>query len=44
MSSEDTRTKFDFTDTQFCRRCDKFDPENDIPIKGEENEVDSESD
>lgn len=35
--------KFDLTDPQHCSRCDKFDPENDITIKGESNEVDSES-
>jgi len=42
-SSDNTHTKFDFTDPKYCTPCDKFDPENDESVKGEESKVISES-
>lgn len=41
MSSDETKAKFDFTDRSFCQRCEKFDPENDLLIAGEDGDVDS---
>lgn len=42
MSSEDTKAKFDFTDPAYCTKCEKFDPENDIMLEGEDGDVDTE--
>lgn len=42
MSSDDTKPKFDFTDPSYCTKCDKFDPENDVMIGGDDREVDTE--
>jgi len=42
MSSDDTKAKFDLTDHSYCTPCEKFDPENDILVDGEDSNVDSE--
>lgn len=42
-SSDSTHTKFDFTDPKYCSPCDKFDPENDELVKGEDVDILSES-
>jgi len=42
VSSDDTKAKFDFTDPDHCERCEKFDPENDLTLAGDENDVDTE--
>lgn len=42
-SSDSTHTKFDFTDPKYCTPCEKFDPENDELVKGEDQDIISES-
>lgn len=42
MSSDETKTKFDFTDPTYCTPCEKFDPENDIIVDGDDGNEDTE--